>query len=146
MAFRDYQEDAIQSIFDYFEAKRGAKRANPGVAMPTGTGKSWVIGGFTHRAIERYPSTRMLMTTHVKELITQNAKALLKIDPSLPLGIYSAGLNQRDYMQPIIYGGVKSIVNNLEAFGRRDLMLIDEGHLLSPKASSGYQTIIKHFM
>lgn len=145
MAFRDYQQAAIDSLFDYFRARPNATKANPVVAMPTGTGKSWVIGGFTHQALEMFPATRMLMATHVKELIAQNAKALLKIDPSLPLGIYSAGLNQKDYMQPIIYGGVKSIVNNLEAFGRRDLLLVDEGHLINPKAATSYRVLIDHF-
>lgn len=146
MAFRPYQKDAIESLFSYFRARPNAKRANPVVAMPTGTGKSWVIGGFTHRALELYPKTRALMTTHVKELITQNAKALLKIDPSLPLGIYSAGLNQRDYAQPIIYGGVKSMVNNLDAFGWRDFMIVDEGHLINPKAGTSYRVLIDHFL
>lgn len=146
MAFRDYQQAAIDSLFDYFKARPNAKKANPVVAMPTGTGKSWVIGGFTHQALDMFPATRMLMATHVKELITQNAKALLKIDPSLPLGIYSAGLNQKDYMQPIIYGGVKSMVNNLEAFGRRDLLLVDEGHLINPKAATSYRLLIDYFL
>lgn len=145
MQYRYYQDEAIESIFDYFQERaHKAKPANPVVAMPTGTGKSLVIGGFAHRALHRYPGTRLLMATHVKELITQNAKTLLRAWPGAPLGIHSAGLKQRDTAQQIIYGGVKSLLNNMELIGRRDIMLIDEGHLVSPKAGTGYRELIKY--
>ncbi len=145
MEFRYFQNDAVESVFDYFEARRGIlKPANPVVAMPTGTGKSVVIGGVAHQAIMRYPASRLLMATHVKELITQNAKTLLRVWPEAPLGIHSAGLKQRDTAQQIIYGGIKSLLNSRELIGYRDLMLIDEGHLVSPKASTGYRELIKY--
>jgi len=145
MQQRWYQEEAIDSLFDYFERNRAVPDSNPVVAMPTGTGKSHVIGGFTHQAFMRYPGQRWLMATHVKELVAQNARAFLKTWPAAPLGIYSAGLKQKDTAMPIIFGGVKSMLNNMEAFGRRDLMIIDEGHLVSHKANTGYRTLIKHF-
>ena len=138
---RYYQTEAVDSIFDYFRNNSG----NPVVAMPTGTGKSVVIARFFQRAMSNYANQRFLMATHVKELIAQNARAFQKAWPDAPAGIYSAGLGIKDTMQPIIFGGVKSIINNLDAFGRRDLMVIDEGHLLSPKEGTGYREVIKHF-
>ena len=138
---RWYQAEAEQSIFDYFEARRG-EPGNPVVAMPTGTGKSVVIGNFIRRAFGHYPNTRLMMLTHVKELIEQNAEKLMQVWPTAPLGIHSAGLKQRDIMMPIIYGGVATVKNNIEAFGYRDLLLIDEAHLLSPNAETMYQAVI----
>lgn len=111
--------------------------------MPTGTGKSLVIGGFIHWAMTQWPRQRFLALTHVKELIEQNAEKLLKIWPTAPLGILSAGLKQRDTAMPIIFGGVATARNNVEALGHRDLLLIDEAHLLSPDQDTMYQLIIR---
>jgi DNA repair protein RadD len=129
------------SLFSYFQTNTG----NPVIAAPTGTGKSHIIGGFCQRSLNYWPNQRFMVLTHVKELITQNATKLTDMWPNAPLGIYSAGLGERDTVMPIIFGGVASVINNLEAFGHRDLLWIDEGHLLSPKAETLYQRIIAHF-
>jgi DNA repair protein RadD len=147
---RWYQREAIDSLFDYFETKPGYEvatgkplDANPLVCMPTGTGKSHVIADFTREAMYKFPGTRVIMATHVKELIEQNAKKLLEAWPLAPLGIYSAGLKSRDFMQPVIFGGVKSLIKDPLIFGKRDLLVIDEAHLLSPKDDTSYQKLIE---
>lgn len=146
MKLRSYQQEAIDSVFDYFREKGPTTDpANPLVAMPTGTGKSVVIGGLVQQAFDAYAGQRWMMMTHVKELIKQNASKLEELWPLAPMGIYSAGLNQKDTALPIIFGGVKSVANNLDAFGRRDVILVDEAHLVSPKATTTYQTVFKHF-
>jgi DNA repair protein RadD len=146
---RWYQEEAVDAVFDYFNDPLRAhtlQQSNPLVAMPTGTGKSLVIAELFRRAMTAYPGTRAFMGTHVKELIEQNAKKLLEIWPLAPLGIYSAGLKSRDHMQPLIYGGIQSVYNKAELFGKRDLMGIDEAHLLSPTADTRYLAFIKAMM
>lgn len=143
MLLRSYQEEAVASLFHYFSTKSG----NPIVAMPTGTGKSLVIARFVYEAMTRFPmQSRFMIATHVKELIQQNSRTLVKAWQGAPVGVYSAGLSMRDTAMPIIFGGVKSIVNNLPAFGHRDIMIIDEGHLVSPKAGTSYQKVIEHFL
>lgn len=139
MLERWYQEEAIASVFSYFDVKSG----NPVIAMPTASGKSHVIGGFTRRVLTRWPTQRFMILTHVKELIEQNARKQLAIWPNAPIGVYSAGLDSRDTAQPIIFGGVQSVVNSIELFGHRDLLWIDEAHLLSPDENSQYQHIIR---
>lgn len=136
---RWYQREAEQSIFDYFES---GGRGNPVVAMPTGTGKSVVIANFLRRVYSRWPNQRVMMLTHVKELIEQNAKKVMQIWPTAPLGIYSAGLNRRDLMLPLTFGGVASVKKIIRQFGHIDLLLIDECHLLSPNDDTMYQSII----
>ena len=139
MLLRWYQEEAVTSLFDYFRTGRG----NPIVALPTGTGKSIVIAKFLYDVFANWPYQRVMMLTHVKELIEQNAKELLNFWPTAPLGIYSDGLKQRDIMLPIIFGGIASVKSQTQIFGHRDLVVIDECHLLSPKEDSMYQKVIK---
>ncbi len=143
---RWYQEEAVQALFDFFNdpiRAHSLEPANPLVCLPTGTGKSIVIAEFFRRAMQMYPGTRGIMATHVKELIRQNAAKMQEIWPLAPLGIYSAGLSQRDTMQPIIFGGVQSMVGKYPLFARRDLLGIDEAHLLSPNGDTSYQKFIK---
>lgn len=161
MVYQDrwYQSEAVDATFDYFRANGGIdpetnfpRRCNPVVALPTGTGKSLVIGRTAKRALTEYPLTRIIMATHVKELIDQNARKLLDIWPQAPLGIFSAGLRSKDFIQPIIYGGVKSMVGKIDAgtgksiLGHRDLLLVDEAHLISPKEDTQYIQLIMELL
>lgn len=141
MKLRDYQEAAVSSVFEYF-GDGGV--GNPIVAMPTGTGKSVVIGDFIRQALMAYPTTRIMKLTHVKELIEQNFEKLKAVWPGAPAGIYSAGLKRKEVGFPIIFGGVGTVAKATpDIFGRIDLLLIDECHLLSPKDTTMYQVIIK---
>ncbi len=136
---RNYEQEAINSIFDYFTENDG----NPLIALPTGTGKSYVEGGFIQQVLGIWPRQRFMVLSHVKEIIEQDAKALYRLWPTAPIGIYSAGLGQKDVMMPIIFGNIQSVAKNAHAFGFRDLLIIDEAHLLSPKDDSMYQRVIK---
>ena len=142
---RQYQTEARNSIFEYFAS--GAT-GNPVVAMPTGTGKSIVIAEFLRTTLARWPDQRVIMLTHVKELIEQNAEKLLRIWPEAPLGIFSAGLKTKQNKLPIVFGGIQSVSKAIKKygddyFGRRNLILIDECHLLSPKDDTMYQYTVK---
>lgn len=140
---RPYQIEAYESPFDYFAA---GNKGNPLIAMPTGTGKSLVIGAIIKRIITSWPNQRILVCTHVKELIKQNSDKLKEMWPSAPYGIYSAGLKTKEAAFPIVFGGVASVVKNMSALGHRDLLLIDEAHLLGPKADSMYGQVIQALM
>lgn len=146
---RWYQEEAVEALFEYFAHKQGHDetgkpiKANPLVCLPTGTGKSHVIADFTKEAMRRYPGTRVIMETHVKELIVQNARKLQEAWPLAPLGIFSAGLKSRDTLQPIIFGGIQSSVKKFPLFGHRDLLVIDEAHLVSQNTDTSYIQFIQ---
>lgn len=149
LSLRWYQDEAVQSVFDYF-AKRGGKvntdgspvRANPVIALPTGTGKSIVIAALIERIIKIFPHQRFLMLVHVKELIEQNYDELRSIWPNAPVGIYSSGLRRKDTANQIVFGGIASVANNIEAFGWRDIVIVDEAHLISPNDGTLYQSVI----
>lgn len=136
---RDYQEQAVESLFYYFA---NHKEGNPVVALPTGTGKSVVIACFLQKAFAMYARQKILVVTHVKELIDQNFKEFLGLWPEAPAGIYSAGLRRKDTAHNIIFCGIASINKNIHAFGKIDLILVDECHLLSQEEESMYLKVI----
>jgi DNA repair protein RadD len=138
LSLRPYQRAAIEALYDYFAASAG----NPLVVMPTGTGKSLCIAGFTREAIAAYGDTRVLILTHVKELIQQNFMALLRAWPEAPAGIYSAGLSRRDIHAQILFAGIQSIHRHARQVQRCDLVLIDEAHLLGRGDSGMYRSFL----
>lgn len=136
---RQYQDESEQSIWDYLVRK---STGNPLVCLPTGTGKGVVIASFIKNVCLRYPGTRILALTHVKELIEQNSDKLRDMWPQAPYGIYSAGLRKKQVSEAIIFGGVASVVRNIEQFGMFHLGIVDEAHLMSGKDDSMYGEII----
>ena len=110
--------------------------------MPTGTGKSLCIAGFTREAIAAYGNTRVLILTHVKELIQQNFMAMLRAWPEAPAGFYSAGLSRRDIHAQILFAGIQSIHRHARQVQRYDLVLIDEAHLLGRGDSGMYRSFL----
>lgn len=142
MILREYQKEAIASIFDWFKSNN---RGNPLVVAPTGSGKSLLLAGFCKQTCERWPKTRILMLAHRKELLEQNANKLWQTWPAAPIGIYSAGLNKKQFNR-ITIGGIQSIYNKANQLGWIDLILIDECHLLPKKGEGQYRTLIAGLM
>lgn len=138
----DFQNEAVDSIFNYFENNAG----NPLVVMPTGTGKSVVIATFLKKAFQMYGNQKIQVLTHVQELISQNHKRFKQVWPQAPAGINSSGLKQRDIHFPIIFGGIKSVAKHWEKFGRVDLIIVDEAHLVSEKESAVYRQYIDNLL
>lgn len=137
---RPYQTEGLDAIWEYFQS---GKTGNPVIAWPTGTGKSVVPAVFIEGVMRIWPTQRFLMVTHVSELIKQNAEVLKLVWPTAPLGIYSAGLKQKDAGFPIVYGGIQSMIKNPAMFGHRDIAFVDEAHLVSPEDDSNYQDFFK---
>lgn len=135
---RYYQQECIDSFWYYFSNHTG----NPIAALPTGTGKSPIIAWFMQNVLTHYPNQRMMMLTHVKELIEQNFDKLLTVWPTAPAGIYSSGLKRRDTQYPITYAGIGSVAKRANEFGHIDLVVIDECHLVSPKQETLYRKFI----
>lgn len=144
---RYYQLEAVDELFDYFATHGGRDdagdiiAANPLVGMPTGTGKSLSIAMFNQRALLEFPQTRIVVGTHVKELIKGNCQTMLNLMPNAPVGIYSSGLNQKNHLPALVYGGIQSMVKQAELFDP-DILHIDEAHLVSPESDTSYLKFI----
>jgi len=139
LKLRDYQEESLERIWSYFAS---GKQGNPLIAYPTGTGKTTLPAVFIERIMKVYPDQRFLVMAHVKELIQQNYECLMYAWPNAPAGIYSAGLGKKQPFYPIVFGGIQSMSRDPAKFGKRDIIFIDEAHLISDDESSQYSTFL----
>lgn len=135
---RSYQDEIVTAVFDYLFTKSG----NPVVASPGGTGKSHCMNRIIKRMVKKWPGTRVMSLVHDAKVIEQNCNSMLRYWPSAPVGIYSAGLKQRDTRPPIIYAGIQSVAKRAADFGEINVVIIDECDLVSPKEETLYQRFI----
>ena len=138
LKLRPYQQSAIAAIYSYFEDKNG----NPLVVIPTAGGKSLVMASFIDGVLKAWPDQRILIVTHVRELIAQNHAEMLGLWPEAPAGIYSAGLGRRDVEARILFAGIQSIHRRPAEIGHCDLILIDEAHLIPGKENTMYRRFL----
>ena len=136
---RDYQRRAIDQLYAWFAA---GNQGNPCLVLPTGAGKSHIVAALCKEALQQWPETRVLMLTHVKELIEQNAEKMRQHWPGAPMGIYSASIGKRQLGEPITFAGIQSVRDKAHLLGHVDLIVIDECHLVSHKDEGGYRKLI----
>lgn len=136
---RDYQQRSLDQLYAWLSANAG----NPCLVLPTGAGKSHIVAALCKDALQNWPETRILMLTHVKELIEQNAEKMRQHWPGAPMGIYSASLRRKHLGEPITFAGIQSIRNKAQEIGHVDLVVIDECHLVSHKDEGGYRTLLQ---
>jgi hypothetical protein len=94
--------------------------------LPTGSGKSHIVAALCKDALQNWPETRVLMLTHVKELIEQNAEKMRLHWLGAPMGIYSASIGKKQLGEPITFAGIQSVRTKSKELGHIDLVLIDE--------------------
>jgi DNA repair protein RadD len=135
---RDYQRASIDALYGYW----GNGGGNGLIVLPTGSGKSLVIAALCQEILRDYPTMRIGIITHVRELIAQDHKELLALWPEAPAGIYSAGLNRRDTRHKILFMGIQSVFKRTDKIGLFDLLLIDEAHLVSHSETTMYRKFI----
>jgi DNA repair protein RadD len=139
MPLRDYQITAIDCLFNYFNCHSG----NPLEVLPTGAGKSIIIGTFIKEVVTGWANQRITMLAHRKELLEQNAKELWDIWPDAPIGVYSAGLGKRQLGRNITIAGIQSVYNKALHIGHSDLLIIDEAHLIPQTGMGQYIQFIQ---
>lgn len=142
MKLRDYQGEAVQSIYEYF---RSGKTGNPLIVLPTGSGKSYVQAAFVESVIDAYPRQRIMLLTHVQELLQQNGQELVRSWPEakFKLGYYSAGMKRRCTDSQLTIAGIQSVFRRAMEFGAINLIIIDEAHLVPSKGMGMYRQFIR---
>jgi DNA repair protein RadD len=138
LQLRDYQRQAVDSVFEYWSEKPG----NPLVVMATGTGKTPSFGTLIMELLAGWPDMRIMCVTHVAELIEQGYIELVGMWPFAPAGIYSAGLGRRDGNAQIIFAGIQTVHKKAAVIGHIDVLMIDEAHLVPPDANTMYGRFI----
>ena len=140
---RDYQQKAIDDLYKWFS---DGNQGNPCMVLPTGSGKSHIVAALCKDALQNWPETQILMLTHVKELIEQNAEKMRQHWPGAPMGIYSASLGKRQLGEPITFAGIQSVSKKAQQLGHIDLCIIDECHLVSHKDEGGYRKLLNDLL
>lgn len=138
---RQYQIEAVDAWFAFMKEHRFDIR-HPLILMQTGTGKSVVIAMILARLLRVFMRARILVVTHVKELVQQDYEKLLEAWPTAPAGIVSSGLKRWDIGRSITFAGIASIYERAQQIGFIDIFVIDEAHLLNPKATTMYAMLI----
>lgn len=129
---RYYQSDANDAVWGFLSSEPG----NPLVVLPTGAGKSLVIAMLCKQALAF--GGRVVVLQHRKELIQQNAEKIQILMPDIKVGIFSAGLNSRESREDIVCAGIQSVFRKALLLGRREMIIIDEAHLVSSEDETMY--------
>ena len=66
---RDYQKKAINETYKWLREHEG----NPCIVAPTGSGKAHIIAGFYKDILHCRNDAEILVLSHVKELLVQDA-------------------------------------------------------------------------
>lgn len=139
---RPYQQRAIDHLYEWMRKNTG----NPCLVLPTGSGKSHIVAALCKDAVQNWPDTKILMLTHMKELIEQNAEKMREHWRGAPMGIYSAGIGKRQLGEPITFAGIQSIRGKSSRVGHVDLCIIDECHLVNHKELGVYRTFLDELL
>jgi len=136
---RWYQQEAIEAAY---KTLLSDPKASPVIVAPTGSGKSHIIAGLCERAVNQYKG-RVVVLQHRKELIEQNAsKIQAAMEGSLKVSLFSAGLKQRDADGDIVVAGIQSMYDKAELLGPRQLIVIDECHLVPSEGEGMYRSFL----
>lgn len=137
MELRPYQQAAIDAVYRHLRERDD----NPVVVIPTAGGKTPILATICRDAVERWQG-RVLVVSHVKELLEQAATKLKLVCPDLAVGIYSAGLQRRDSQQRMIVAGIQSIYRRASELGSFDLVIVDEAHLIPADGEGMYRQFL----
>jgi len=172
---RDYQLGAVEAVERYWRDGQGTA---PLVVAPTGSGKSVMIAALVSRYVRdhicewterngaygvmgswawappREARPRIMLATHVKELVEQDVAALEKYDADLARGvaIWSASIardksreTRKTQLAPMTAGTIQTIARRLKRITEPvDLLVVDEAHLIPTRESSQYRKLIAH--
>jgi DNA repair protein RadD len=135
---RPYQRAAVNAIYQAF--REGIEA--PLVVMPTGSGKAPTLCTFIREALEQWPDQRMVMLVHVRELVEQNLRTMLRIWPDAPVSVYSAGLRSRDLSGRVVFGSIQSLYKKAFDLQKVDLVIVDEAHLIPADGDGMYRKLL----
>lgn len=142
LQLRYYQAEAIDAAYRFLRERPGE---NPCIVLPTGAGKTPVLASICNDAVGKWGG-RVLVLSHVKELVEQSAATLRGWFPGLDVGVYSAGLKSRDTQNDVICAGIQSVAGRgFDLCGDRpfNLVLVDECHRIPPDGDGRYVSLLR---
>lgn len=133
---RDFQEQAVSAA-----VAAVAKKRNNLIVMPTGSGKSVAIAGLIERLMPS-ANRRILIVSHVREILQQVHRAIETHLPDVSLGLQCAGLDRFDTGKHVTVASIQSIWWR-NPFKGYHVCLVDEAHLISRKNASMYHQLFR---
>jgi len=133
---RPYQEKAVKAAIDYIRNNPGK---HPVIGMPTGSGKTMVIGALVEKSLKW--GIKVVILSHNSEILEQDYTSLSKyLDENAytgRIGLFSAGLGRKD-IGDVTVAGIQSVYKKAHLFSEAKLVIIDEAHTINNKDGSMY--------
>lgn len=120
---RDYQREAAEAAVSFFMSNC---KGNGLIIIPTGGGKSWVISEIARRLEEP-----LLVLQPSKEILEQNVSKYESY--GFKAGVFSASAGRKD-IRGVTFAMIGSVMNRAADFSVFRHVLVDECHLVNPKA------------
>ena len=136
---RWYQAEATVAGLDAIKNPK----CHPIIAVPTGGGKTHIIGRIIRRYLYENPTKDVVVLSHVKEILEQDYKAIKQYVDE-PVGVYSAMLEKKEICR-VTVAGIQSVYKRAIEFGDVGLIIIDECHLVTDDNDGMYRTFLAEF-
>lgn len=135
---RWYQTESAEALANAISINR---QVHPIAVLPTGSGKTFTICETINLKLTRSPESKVLVLSHVAEILMQNHAALSSFFEGVEIGLYSASCKSRT-INKITVAGIQSVHNKPELFEGFDLIIIDECHLVPIDAETMYRSFL----
>jgi DNA repair protein RadD len=136
ITLRPHQLAAVASVYPLEDGDRKL------IVIPTGGGKSLIAGQL---ACDAVLFGRVLIVTHVSELVDQNTADLRKLASELDVGVYCSKLKAYESGKPVTVASIQSIFRKLDLWDDLALIIVDEAHRISPAGGKMYRALLKAF-
>lgn len=134
---RWYQTEAYEATLDYIQQ---FKQSHPLIVCPTGAGKSLIISMLAAYLIDN--GCRVLVLSHVEEIITQDANELVAALGKNIVGVYSAALKRKERKR-VTVAAVQSIHRKASLFSNYEYIIVDEAHTIPHKSEGMYHRVFE---
>lgn len=134
---RPYQRAAVDALYECWSEGKGD---HPLIVAPTGSGKSVILAMLCAEAMD-WPGTRVCVVTHQKELVEQDATAIMRMTDAR-VGFYNASLGEKTLHHPITVATIQSIYKKAPDTDPWDIIIVDEAHRISPTEGTRYQRFL----
>lgn len=137
VSLRPYQRELIDAMYRYYD---DGGTGNPCIVASTGAGKTVIIAKIIEEVLMANAKARIIVLTHRKELIEQDAQETEQMIGS-PVAVFSASCGRKEIGQ-ITFGGIQSVARSQAFFYGADIAIVDEAHLINHNQTGQYRTFL----
>jgi DNA repair protein RadD len=128
---RYFQEEVVPAFKEFIDKN---KDGHPIIALPTGSGKTYAMADMVKYLVGK--GNRVLILSHVKEILEQNEASLIKY-LGKEVSVYSSMMGRKE-IGDITVAGIQSVFRKPERFSKFRYILIDEAHMVNAEPGTMY--------